>query len=56
MISKSNGSMKQMKGSSAKVHSAAGSGSRPGKSAMKIPTSAPKEPHKLGRAPPGYLK
>lgn len=33
-----------------------GSGSRPSKSKIDIPTSAPAEPHTLGRAPSGWLK
>ncbi len=45
------------KQSSAKVHIAAGSGSRPTKSSMPIHTSAPHHPHKLdGRHVPGALK
>lgn len=46
-----------MKGNSAKVHMAVGSGSRPGKSKIAIPTSAPANAHTLdGRAPSGFLK
>ncbi len=57
MFKDSKGSVKApMKGNSAKVHSAVGSGSRPGKSKMGIMTSAPAHPHKLGRAPAGHLK
>lgn len=45
------------KGTSAKVHIPAGSGSRPVTSKMAIDTSAPKMPHKLdSRAPAGALK
>ncbi len=42
--------------SSAKTWDAVGSGSRPTPSKMETPTSAPKEPHTLGRAPTGWLK
>lgn len=41
------GSVKPPMASSAKVHSAAGSGSRPVPSKHKIPVSAPKHAHKL---------
>lgn len=44
------------KGSSMKQGTSVGSGSRPGKSKIKIPTSAPMDPHGLGRRPPGALK
>lgn len=57
MFHKGKGAVKApMKGNSAKVHIAAGSGSRPVKSKMAIETSAPGHPHKLGRAPAGALK
>jgi hypothetical protein len=46
----------QPSGGSAKVHTAVGSGSRPVLSKMPIETSAPTEPHTLGRAPSGWLK
>ncbi len=44
------------KGSSMKQNTSVGSGSRPTKSKVKIPTSAPPHPHNLGRKPPGSLK
>lgn len=56
MISKSNGSMPQEKGNSAKQNTAVGSGSRPTTSKHPIQTSAPADPHTLGRAPKGWLK
>ena len=49
-------SMPQEKGSSAPQNTAVGSGSRPTKSKFDIPTSAPKDPHTLGREVPGWLK
>ena len=48
--------IKHPKPKSAKVHIAAGSGSRPGKSMHKIETSAPAHPHHLGRHVAGALK
>ncbi len=44
------------KGTSRPQDTSVGSGSRPTPSQIKIPTSAPSEPHDLGRAPPGWLK
>ncbi len=44
------------KGTSKKQNTAVGSGSRPTKSKVMIPTSAPKHPHNLGRKTPGSLK
>lgn len=44
------------KGSSMKQGTAVGSGSRPGPSRVKIPTSAPMDPKTLGRKVPGSLK
>lgn len=49
-------SMPQEKGSSAKQNTEVGSGSRPTKSMYPLPTSAPTEPHTLGRSPPEWLK
>lgn len=43
-------------GSSASQNTAVGSGSRPTKSSIDIPTSAPDDPRTLGRAPQGWLK
>ncbi len=48
--------MPQEKGASRPQGTAVGSGPGIKKSAVKIETSAPTEPHTLGRAPPGYLK
>jgi hypothetical protein len=42
-------------GTSAPQNTAVGSGSRPTPSRHKIPTSAPTEPHTLGRGVPGAL-
>jgi hypothetical protein len=47
---------KGSKSSSAPLNVAVGSGSRPGKSKIKIPTSAPADHHTLERAPKGWLK
>jgi len=44
------------KRTSAKLGVAVGSGSRPGPSKHKIETSAPKDPHGLGRKPPGAME
>lgn len=41
---------------SATQDTSVGSGSRPTPSKIKIETSAPMEPHTLGRAPADYLK
>ena len=41
---------------SASQNTSVGSGSRPTTSRIKIPTSAPTEPHTLGRETPGALK
>lgn len=43
-------------GSSMPQKTSVGSGSRPTSSKVKIDTSAPAEPHTLGRAPQGWLK
>lgn len=56
IISPSNGSIPQEKGNSAKQNTSVGSGSRPTKSSMPIKTSAPMNPHTLGRDPGGSLK
>ena len=48
--------IKPAKGTSAAQNTAVGSGSRPTKSKMKIDTSAPLDPHTLGRAPKDDLK
>ena len=48
--------IKPAKGTSAAQNTAVGSGSRPTKSKMKIDTSAPMDPHTLGRAPKDSLK
>lgn len=42
--------------SSRPQNTAVGSGSRPGSGSVMIPTSAPSDPHTLGRAPGGWLK
>lgn len=55
-LHKGQGGVKKSMGKSATVHKPAGSGSRPGKSAHKIETSAPAHAHKLGRATAGHLK
>lgn len=44
------------KGSSASQNTSVGSGSRPTSSSIKIKTSAPHEPHTLGRDVKGSLK
>lgn len=44
------------KQSSSPQDTAVGSGSRPTTSKMALPTSAPMNPHTLGRAPPTWLK
>lgn len=44
------------KGDSAMASTNAGSGSRPTMSKYPIDSSAPAEPHTLGRAPSGWLK
>ncbi len=49
-------SMPQEKGSSMQQNTAVGSGSRPTKSKVTIETSAPTNPHTLGRDVPGSLK
>lgn len=50
------GSVKAPPQSSAKVHTAAGSGSRPGNVRMPIDSSAPSNPRMLDRDPPaGWL-
>jgi hypothetical protein len=49
-------SMAQEKGSSMQQSTNVGGGSRPTKSKVNIETSAPAEPHTLGRAPGGWLK
>lgn len=44
------------KGTSMPQNTSVGSGSRPGPSKINIPTSAPADPHTLGRDVPGSLK
>ena len=44
------------KGKSSPMHVAVGSGSRPNGGRIKIPSSAPADPHTLERAPKGWLK
>ena len=44
------------KGKSSPMRVDVGSGSRPGKSKIKIPSSAPADHHTLERAPKGWLK
>lgn len=57
MISKSNaGNMPMDSRKSAPQNTSVGSGSRPSTGKEPIATSAPKEPHTLGRAPEGWLK
>ncbi len=56
LISDSPTAKKSDNRSSASQNTAVGSGSRPTPSRMKIPTSAPSQPHELGRAPKGWLK
>lgn len=48
--------LKGEKGSSMTQNTSVGGGSRPTPSKVKIPTSAPSEPHELSRAPGGWLK
>lgn len=48
--------LKGEKGTSRTQGTSVGSGSRPTPSKVKIPTSAPSEPHTLGRAPADWLK
>lgn len=48
--------MKQESGDSAMQNTAVGSGSRPTPSKFKIETSAPEDPHTLGRKTPGALE
>lgn len=48
--------IKQEKGSSMAQNTSVGSGSRPTTSSVKIPTSAPENPHTLGRDPGNSLK
>ena len=55
LVSKSS-TIAHPKGKSMKQGTCVGSGSRPTKSKIKIPTSAPTDPHGLGRKPPGALK
>lgn len=57
MLKDNKGGVKPMDvGTSAKVHIPAGSGSRPTTSKVGIETSAPDNPHTLGRAPADFLK
>lgn len=49
-------SMPQEHGDSAAQNTAVGSGSRPTKSKIDIPTSAPEDGHTQGRAPEGWLR
>lgn len=52
----SKGGVKPMDvGTSAQTHMPVGSGSRPNMSKMAIETSAPSDPHGLGRKPAGAL-
>lgn len=53
---KNQGGVKHPVEKSAKVHLEVGSGSRPVKSKHAVETSAPHHPHKLSRAPAGFLK
>jgi hypothetical protein len=46
----------QEKGNSAPQNTSVGSGSRPTKSKMPIESSAPMDPHTLGRGTPSALK
>ena len=55
IISKSP-AMPQEKGTSAPQNTMVGSGSRPTPSKVKIDTSAPSQPHELGRAPKDWLR
>lgn len=50
------GVMPPMKGGSMMQNTAVGSGSRPTGGKVAIETSACAQPHKLDRAPPGWLK
>lgn len=56
MFKKPQGGVKHPAETSAKVHIPVGSGSRPVTSKMAIDTSAPMNPHTLGRAPSDFLK
>lgn len=50
------GGTRPPKQSSAPQNTAVGGGSRPVMSKIATPTSAPMNPHTLGRAPPSWLK
>lgn len=50
------GGLRAPKESSAPQNTAVGGGSRPTTSKIATPTSAPSEPHTLGRAPSGWLR
>ena len=56
MLKGDKGGVKAPSQSSAKVHDAVGSGSRPGSSKIMIETSAPADAHGLGRATKNALK
>ncbi len=50
------GGVRPPKQSSAPQNTAVGGGSRPTTSKIATPTSAPTQPHTLGRAPNGWLR
>lgn len=50
------GAVRPPKGGSSPQGTAVRSGSRPTTSKIAIPTSAPSDPHTLGRAPSGWLR
>lgn len=56
MFKDDKGGTRAPKESSAPQNTAVGGGSRPTTSKMATPTSAPENPHTLGRAPSGWLK
>ncbi len=56
LISEEGASLKATGEKSMPIKVAVGSGARPTPSVVKIMTSAPTEPHTLGRAPGGWLK
>lgn len=56
MFKKDHGGVRPPAQSSAPQNTAVGGGSRPTTSKMATDTSAPENPHTLGRAPSGWLK
>lgn len=56
MFKDDKGAVRPPSSTSAKQNTDVGSGSRPTGGRVAIPTSAPADPHTLGRAPPSWLK